>query len=218
MIRLTERDLDAWHAWHSPEVEIVDATLADGPIVVLCAADTARAKPYILEQVERIKDEVDAIMIMCFCDPAVEEAREIAEVPIVGLGESSMFYASQRARRFSIATVVEPAYAEEKAADKGYTVRLASVHRIEVEVPDLLNSREATVDSVVREMVLARDEHGAEAVLLGCAGLSGLAPDIEDALGIPCIDPIGTAFKSAEVGYEVSPGRSPRRRPVAASW
>ena len=44
----------------------------------------------------------------------------------------------------------------------------------------------------------ARDEDGAEAVLLGCAGMSDLCARLESRSGMPVIDGVSAAVKLAE--------------------
>jgi len=45
---------------------------------------------------------------------------------------------------------------------------------------------------------LAIEEDGAEAICLGCAGMSGLEQQLEDQLGVPVIDAVAAAVKMAE--------------------
>jgi len=58
------------------------------------------------------------------------------------------------------------------------------------------------VETKRRILSLARcavDEDGAEVIVLGCAGLSGYAKDIERELGVVVLDPTAVALKVAEV-------------------
>lgn len=39
------------------------------------------------------RDGHQAVIVMCFMDPAVRESREVLDIPVIGVGEASMLYA-----------------------------------------------------------------------------------------------------------------------------
>ena len=42
------------------------------------------------------------------------------------------------------------------------------------------------------------DEGGTEVIIMGCASAAGYSDDLEAALGVPVLDPVGVTFKVAE--------------------
>jgi allantoin racemase len=50
-----------------------------------------------------------------------------------------------------------------------------------------------------------RDEDGADVLVMGCAGMARYRPRLEEALGIPVVDPtqaaVGMAIAATQLGY-----------------
>ena len=55
----------------------------------------------------------------------------------------------------------------------------------------------ATFDKIVVEGRMLIDEQGAEALVLGCAGLGAYRARAEESLGVPVIDPVQSAVTAA---------------------
>jgi allantoin racemase len=55
----------------------------------------------------------------------------------------------------------------------------------------------ATLDKIIENGRLLIEEDGAEAVILGCAGLAAWREDAQRSLGIPVIDPVMAAVSTA---------------------
>lgn len=67
----------------------------------------------------------DALAIDCFLDPALQEAREVAPIPVVGLGETSMLAACMYGHKFSGVAfhAKQSHYYDRKAHDYGLAAR-----------------------------------------------------------------------------------------------
>jgi len=65
---------------------------------------------------------------------------------------------------------------------------------------------------LLREIERAKAEDGAEAIVLGCAGMSSLCERLKEATGVPVIDGVTAAVKMAEAlvgaGYATSKANS----------
>jgi allantoin racemase len=100
--------------------------------------------------------------------------------------------------------------------------RLASVRAIDVPVLDLLQARSACAGPLAREAVLAVENDGAEAIVLGCTGMAGLAAPVVDELRrrglprIPVIDPRNAALAVAAGLVEMDLTHSRLAYPVPA--
>ncbi|MEM8808568.1 MAG: aspartate/glutamate racemase family protein, partial [Cyanobacteria bacterium P01_G01_bin.38] len=87
----------------------------------------------------------------------------------------------------------------EKTIQKtGLTGRCASVRTTKLSVLETECDRTHTLDILTAAAKLAIHEDGAEAICLGCAGMSGLETQLEDRLGVPVIDAVAAAIKMAE--------------------
>jgi len=187
-------DLVAVHlrAALGPEVELDAVTGRFGARYIATEAANAVAGHAALDAWAEHGAGCDAVLLACFGDPGLFALREIAPVPVVGLAEASMRVAGRSAERFSLVTGGRrwPPMLERLAASLGYGDRIASIRHIELTGVEIAANPAAALDRLAAECRAARREDGAEAVILGGAGLAGLAVKIEAAVGAPLIDSV----------------------------
>ena len=199
---------------HDLRVQFLD----QGPPSIEGAFDEASAVAEIVAKAVQAEAEgAQAVVIDCVLDPGLEAAREKVSIPVVGPGQAAMHLACLLADRFSIVTVLKALAPSlrRRAELYGLASRLASVRAIDVPVLALLEGRAACAAPLTREAVLAVEEDGAEAVVLGCTGMAGLASPVTDELRrrglppIPVIDPRNAALVIAAglVGMELTHSR-----------
>ncbi len=76
-----------------------------GPETIESAYDEAYAIPPTLELVKKANREgYDAVILACFSDPGLEAAKEISEIPVIGIEESTLHVAAMLGARFSVMT------------------------------------------------------------------------------------------------------------------
>ena len=111
-----------------------------------------------------------------------------------------MMVASSLCNKFSVTTILKNVIPliEENAMVYGISGKLVSVRAIDIPVHDLQKDSEATVKAIREEGRKAIEEDGAELLVLGCTGMTGMAEKIRDALGVFVVDPLPTALKYAE--------------------
>ena len=172
-----------------------------GPETIESAYDEAYAVPPTLELVKKANQEgYDAVILACFSDPGLHAAREISEIPVVGIEESSFHVAAMLGAKFSIMTPRRariPAK-EEEVHVRGMSHFLASVRSLDLSVAETDSDSERTKMRVFEEATKAVSEDGAEVIILGCAGMAGYAGEIEEKLKVKVIDPTAVALKIAE--------------------
>ncbi|GAH63897.1 unnamed protein product, partial [marine sediment metagenome] len=178
-----------------------------------CIYDEVVAAPYVVNKVREVTDKADAIIINCFGDPALDAAREITAVPIIGPGTSSMALAQLLGHNFSVVTVLSRLgpIVEEVAAKLG-TTKLVSVRAVDIPVLEL-EDRAKTVEKLTRESVKAIEDDGAHVIVLGCTGMQGLADQLKQELAkqgydIPVLDPAIIALKLAEILVDMKTSQS----------
>lgn len=96
----------------------------------------------------------DAVLIGNIFDPGLHELRELLNIPVLGLCESSIHLACLMGPSFSIVNV-NPKFVRkvrENIADTGLTERLVSIENMQVERGAVLDS--AFEDDTVRQMVI----------------------------------------------------------------
>lgn len=188
------------------DVELSIASLNQGPACIESEYDKALSQPAVLERIREAEEQdVDACLIDCFGDPALLAAREVAHIPIIGAGEAGMFLAAMVSRRFSVITVLNRIIPliENNALIYGLGSKLASVRAVDIPVLQLKSERKLLIERLNAEGSLAIEEDGAEAIVLGCTGMAGLAKVVEEdlrskGLRTPVIDPVQAAVKIAE--------------------
>lgn len=172
-----------------------------GPETIESAYDEAHAVPPTLVLVKQAnQDGYDAIVLACFSDPGLRAAREISDIPVIGIEEASLHMAAMLGARFSIMT---PRRARIPAKQKevqvcGLDHFFASVRSLDLTVAETDSDPVRTKQRVMEEAAKAVQEDGAEVIILGCAGMAGYAPEIEARLNVKVIDPAAVALKIAE--------------------
>lgn len=181
------------------EVEVV--CLPHGPVSIESAYDEALAAPYIIGEVQKAELEgFHAVSLDCAMDTVVRAARESVRIPVTSAGEASYILAFGLCRRFSVVTVLRSTADEirENISRYGFGGRVASVRNANVPVLDLKNEEKA-YNAILRESEIALREDGAEAIVLGCTGMSSLAKKLQESLQVPVIDPAIASMKLAEM-------------------
>jgi allantoin racemase len=158
----------------------------------------------------------DAIVIACFLDPALTEAREMVDVPVIGLAEASMFLACQIGRRFAVVTLDEPKMRfeiERNIRMYGLESRVTKDPVAPIDVPSREWLKRGMDDpSLVAEAVERKARQcvadGADVIIVGCAGMAPLASlgglKKLEGLDAPIIDCVQAGIKAAEFRVELS--------------
>lgn len=150
----------------------------------------------------------DAVLIGCFGDPGLFALREGAGVPVGGLADAS-FAAAAAHGRFVIVTGGErwrPMLT--RLADAlGYGDLLAGIHTVAPNGAELAADPHGARTLLARACQEAAERHGAQAVVLGGAGLAGMAADIEPQLAVPLIDSVQAGAQWALQALRQAPAR-----------
>ena len=197
---MTESVVAAARRVAAPDTEIVGATPTRGVASIESHVDEVWGSLGVLEQVLRGEAEgIDAYVVACFGDTGVPAAREVAAGPVVGMTEAALFAAAVIAHRFSIVTMprrtVEQSDRVVRALGLGHR---CTVHAVEVPVSGVAHGSAHLVDVFAARARRAIEDDAAEAIILGCAGLTDLLDPLREALGVPVIDGVLAAVTMAE--------------------
>ena len=184
-----------------PDTELTVVNPEHGPVSIESVYDETLAGPPTLELVRRANEEgYDVIVLACFSDPALDAAKEVSTIPVIGIEEATLHVAAMLGHKFSITTAfsnrvpTRELHARLLGVDSAY----ASTLVMNMSVLDMdANPEEAKarIQALARKAI---EEDGAEVIILGCAGLAGYAEDVERELGAVVLDPTSVAFKIAE--------------------
>ncbi len=170
----------------SPDARIEAWTSHDGPPAIQGPEDGAASVPPLLKLVAKASDQgARVIIIGCFDDTGLEEARGVATCPVIGIGQAAYHLAALAGARFSVVTTLAvsiPILAQ-NIQDYGLGGSLAQVRASGVPVLDLETDFEASAARVLGEIAQAQSEDNIQSVVLGCAGMSHIparaGPDIK---------------------------------------
>jgi Asp/Glu/hydantoin racemase len=133
----------------------------------------------------------DAILIGCFGDPGLFALRDGTGVPVGGLAEAA-FAAASRHGRFAIVTGGERwrPMLDRLASSLGFSAALAGIHTVAPSGAQLAQDPVGARSLLAEACREAAARFQAQAVILGGAGLAGMAADIAASVPVPLIDSV----------------------------
>ena len=177
--------------------EIVCATLADGPYGVESQADVDSVTMPLRRLVESDNGSA-AFVIACYSDPGLHVCREGTDRPVFGIAECGVLTAMTRAETFGVIAIAQRSIRRHirYLRQMGLMDRLAGERPLNMSVAETA-SGDGTLAKMIEVGRALKDEDGAGAIVMGCAGMARLRRPLEDALGIPVIDPTQAAVAMA---------------------
>jgi len=185
--------------------EIVCSTLAEGPFGIETQVDVESVVMPLRRFVEA-DNASDAFVIACYSDPGLHVCREGTSRPVFGIAECGVLTALARGSRFGVIAIGQRSIARHAR----YLRQMALIDRLAGERPlDMSVAETASGERTLARMIevgrALKEEDGAEAVVMGCAGMARHRAPLERALGIPVIDPTQAAVTMA-IGALVTAG------------
>lgn len=177
--------------------EIVCETLAEGPFGIETQEHVESVALPLRRRMEAAKD-TDAFVIACYSDPGLHVAREGTSRPVFGIAESGVLTALARADRFGVIAIKSRSIPRHirYLRQMGLMDRLAGERPLEMSVAETA-SGDRTLERMIEVGRELKDRDGAGAIVMGCAGMARHRKPLEEALGIPVIDPTQAAVTMA---------------------
>ncbi|MCC5999848.1 MAG: aspartate/glutamate racemase family protein [Pararhodobacter sp.] len=179
--------------------EVVPLTAPRGFPYIASRAEAQVAGGIALEMIAENLAGTDAVIMAAFGDPGLRGARELFDLPVVGMAEAAMMSACMLGERFSIVTFspVMRRWYLDCVADSGLMGRCTGVRTPPGHPLRIDGLREQLKDDLARLARQAVEEDGADVVILGGAPLAGLAPEIARLVPGLVLDPIAAATAQA---------------------
>ncbi len=182
-------------------IEIV--AIADSPRFLDRAEDFKHAVRAAQHAVGSIGPQDCAVIVSGGAlDPGLNRLRKVARVPIVGPGETSLFFARLLGSRLAIVTVDEHAVAAARAMVKTVRTRpeVVSIRSMNTPVRLIMSDLEVGRAALRREAFASVAEDGADVVYLGAMtlGTLGITQELRHTLKVPVIDPLPLALYFAQ--------------------
>jgi Asp/Glu/hydantoin racemase len=177
--------------------DIVCETLAEGPFGIETQEHVESVALPLRRRVEAAND-ADAFVIACYSDPGLHVAREGTTRPVFGIAESGVLTALARADRFGVIAIKSRSIPRHirYLRQMGLMDRLAGERPLEMSVAETA-SGDKTLERMIEVGRKLKDRDGAGAIVMGCAGMARHRKPLEEALGIPVIDPTQAAVTMA---------------------
>lgn len=181
------------------ETQVTAVNPEFGPASIEGYFDEAFSLPGLLDEIGKAPD-ADAFIIACFDDTGLEAARCATQAPVIGIGEAAFHMAGLVAEKFSVVTTLSRSIVpiERNLSKYGLIARCARVRAAEVPVLALEDEGSDARLRIEAEIARALDEDGAEAIVLGCAGMADLARALGEKFGVPVLDGVACAVTLAE--------------------
>jgi len=196
---MTERMAAAAVAALAPDVRVTALTAVRGLPYIASRAEAQLAGAAVLETLAEHQAGHDAAVIAAFGDPGLVAARELFDLPVVGMAEAAMLTACMLGQRFSIVTFSRkllPWY-EDAVHQAGLHARCAGLVAAEGEFRSVTEVQHE-LESEIVALAARAAENGADAVILAGAPLTGLALRVRDLVPVPLVDPLAAALGQAQ--------------------
>ena len=173
------------------------ATLAEGPPGIETQAHVEQVVQPLCRLV-RTREDAAAFVIACFSDPGLHACRETTSAAGPRDRRMRLLTALTRGERVGIVAILRTSLPRHLryVRQLGLATRFAGELPLGLGVVELAD-QERTFDRMQEVGRCLRDEHGADVLVLGCAGMAACRAPLEQGLGLPVVDPTQAAVTMA---------------------
>ncbi|HKC43708.1 MAG TPA: aspartate/glutamate racemase family protein [Burkholderiales bacterium] len=179
-----------------PRIECV--TLAEGPAGIQTQRDVDAVVAPLVRLIGELDARAAAFVIACFSDPGLHSAREATAKPVLGIMECGILAALTLGKRFGIIAILPASIPRHRRAigAMGLADRLAGERAVGLNVVELADEAK-TLDRMIAVARELHDQDGADAIVMGCAGMAQYRDRVAQAAGIPVVEPTQAAVAMA---------------------
>ncbi|MBY4891349.1 aspartate/glutamate racemase family protein [Rhodobacteraceae bacterium N5(2021)] len=169
-----------------------------GPKGIESQAQADQTIPQTLALAAQVEEQATAFVIACFGDPGLHALRDQTAKPVLGIQESAIMTALTLGQRFGIIAILPtsiPRHLRSIGA-MGVQSRLAGDRALNLGVADLQDAgkTQERMIQVGRDLI---EKDGADVLIMGCAGMARFRLPLEEALGVPVVEPCQAAVAMA---------------------
>ena len=174
------------------------ATLKEGPPGIETQQHVDGLIAPLLSFVRKQEEKYDAFVIACYSDPGLHSVREATRKPVLGIAECGILTALTLGHKFGVIAILQKSIPRHLR----YMGALGVMDRFAAELPvDLpvleLSDEKKTFGRMTHVGKALKEQHGADVVVMGCAGMARYRKPLQDALGIPVVEPTQAAVTMA---------------------
>jgi len=179
-----------------PAIDCV--TLKEGPPGIETQQHVDGVVPHLLSLVSQKEKQYAAFVIACYSDPGLHSVREATKKPVLGISECGILTALTLGHRFGVIAILQksiPRHLRYVGA-MGVTDRFAGELPVDIPVVELSDEKK-TFGRMVEVGKALRQQHGADVVVMGCAGMARYRKPLQDEIGVPVVEPTQAAVGMA---------------------
>lgn len=188
-----------------PAIECV--TLKEGPPGIETQQHVDSVVAPMLKLVREREADYSAFVIACYSDPGLHSVREATAKPVLGISECGVLTAMTLGHKFGVIAILQksiPRHLRYIGA-MGVMDRLAGELPVGLGVTELSDERK-TFGRMVEVGKALRDVHGANVIVMGCAGMARYRKPLQDEIGIPVVEPsqaaVGMAIARVRLNWQ----------------
>lgn len=172
-------------------------TLTDGPpgIESQRQADLTIAPMLALAAAQK---DASGYVVACFGDPGLHALRDQTALPVEGIQEAAVMTALTLGQRFGVIAILPTSIPRHLRAfgAMGVLPRLAGDRALGLGVAELADEGK-TLSAMLATAKRLREEDGANVLIMGCAGMARYRDPLEQATGLPVVEPCQAAVTMA---------------------
>jgi allantoin racemase len=179
-----------------PSIDVV--TLKEGPPGIETQQHVDGVIPHLIQLVQKKAQEYAAFVIACYSDPGLHSIREATKKPVLGISECGILTALTLGQKFGVIAILQksiPRHLRYMGA-LGVMDRLAAELPVNLPVVELSDEKK-TFGRMVEVGKALRATHGADVIVMGCAGMARYRKPLQDEVGIPVVEPTQAAVAMA---------------------
>lgn len=169
-------------------------TLTEGPPGIETQQHVDGVVAPLLKLVRAQEGAYAAFVIACYSDPGLHAVREATAKPVLGISECGILTALTLGQRFGVIAILQksiPRHLRYMGA-LGVIDRFAGELPLGLAVTELSDEKKTFVRMVEAGRAL-REKHGADVLVMGCAGMARYRTPLQQEIGIPVVEPTQAA-------------------------
>lgn len=172
-------------------------TLEEGPFGVETQEHTEQVTIPLRRMVER-DTAASAFVIACYSDPGLHVCREGTKRPVFGIAESALLTALARGDRYGVIAIGAGSMPRHQryVRQMGLAERFAGERPLNMSVAESASGAGTLARMIEVGGELVKHDR-ADVIVMGCAGMARHRRALEEALGVPVVDPVQAAVTMA---------------------